>query len=52
MLNEGLQRASASFKFLVKTYRIDQNYHGEGTLYVREDISSTLLLVENSPIEG
>ena len=33
-------------------YRIDRTCHGGGTLFVREDIPSKLLLAENAPIEG
>ena len=34
-------------------FRLDCNAHGGGTLlYVREDIPSKLLLVEENPIEG
>ena len=34
-------------------YRIDRTCHGEGLiLFVREDITSKLLLTENAPIAG
>ena len=34
-------------------FRLDRNAHGGGILlYVREDIPSKLLLVEENPIEG
>ena len=53
-------RIDASFptgQFLLNGYsipfRLDRNAHGGGILlYVREDIPSTLLLVEENPIEG
>ena len=34
-------------------YRLDRNCHGGGILmFIREDIPSKLLLVENNPVEG